>query len=324
MQILIKGVNIIAKKNNILTKISYLYYIDNYSQREIARQLNLSRSKVSRLLQEARDKGIVKIEIQSAETRNFELEKQLKEIYGLEEVIVVSSYSNKEENLLKSIGKAAANYLVHAAKDGMTIAFSMGKTLSNVADHVETQSNIDCKIVPITGGIGHVSPEIHANEICRRVAEGLGGVLYPLYAPAIVADKQIKELLTNDPMIQKVFHIATNADITFVSVGNVTSSTFVRIGSITQEEANDLERLGVVGDIASRFINQNGEILDLDIHQRVVGPDFIKIRENSKVVLVAGTKEKAKVILAALKGNFADILITDESAAYPLIENAYL
>lgn len=312
------------KKTDVLTKVSYLYYIDNFSQQEIAQQLNLSRSKVSRLLQEARDKGIVKISIKASKTRSFELEQKVKELYGLEDTIVVSTLSMREENILKAIGKAAANFLVQHAKDNMTIAFSMGKTLSHVADHVETDKKINCHIVPITGGIGHVNPEVHANEICRRVAEGLGGISYPLYAPAIVANPSIKEAIVEDPMIQKVFRKSLDAKLTFVSVGNVTRSTFVRIGSISQEEANELKRMGAVGDIASKFINQDGEILDLDIHQRVVGPDFQQIRKNSKVVLVAGTKNKAEVIHASLKGKCADILITDEAAAYELIENAYV
>ena len=312
------------KKTDILTQISYLYYIDNFSQQEIAQKLNLSRSKVSRLLQEARDKGIVEIHIKSSESRSFDLEKKVKDIYDLEDTIVVSTFSMREENILKAIGKAAANFLIQYAKDQMTIAFSMGKTLRYVADHVETNKKIDCHIVPITGGIGHVNPEVHANEICRRVAEGLGGISYPLYAPAIVANPSLKEAIVEDPMIQKVFRKSLDAEWTFVSVGNVTASTFVRIGSISQDEANELKRMGAVGDIASKFINKDGEILDLDIHRRVVGPDFHQIRKKSKVVLVAGTKKKAEVIQASLKGKCADILITDEEVAYELIENAYL
>lgn len=312
------------KRQDLLTKISYLYYIDNFSQQEIAHQLDLSRSKVSRLLQEARDKGIVKIEIQSTDNRRFELEQKLKEIYRLDDAIVVTSYSMKEENQLKSIGKAAASFLVQSASEQITIAFSMGRTLRNVANHVETDRKINCHIVPITGGIGHVNPEVHANEICRRVAEGLGGVSYPLYAPAIVANQNLKDAILEDPMIQKTFDMALNAKITFVSVGNVIFSTFVRIGSITKEEANELKKAGVVGDIASRFINKDGEFLDLDIHRRVVGPDFHQILKNSKVVLVAGTQKKTEVIHAALKGNCADVLITDEEVASKLIDNAYI
>lgn len=229
----------------------------------------------------------------------------------------------REENIVKSIGQAAANFLVQHATNHMTIAFSMGKTLSQVANHVETDATIDCHIVPITGGMGDVNPEIHANEICRRVAKGLGGTSYPLYAPAIVANPSLKEAIVEDPMIQKVFRKSLDAQLTFVSVGNVTASTFVRIGSISQDEANELKRMGAVGDIASMFINKDGEILDLDIHRRVVGPNFQQIRKNSTVVLVAGTKKKAEVIHASLKGKCADILITDEEVASELIENAY-
>lgn len=76
----------------------------------------------------------------------------------------------------------------------------------------------------------------------------------------------------------------------------------------------------MVGDVASWFINANGHVLDVEIHDRVVGPNFAEIREKSKVVLVAGTDLKRDVIAAALRGKLADALITDENVAKYLID----
>jgi deoxyribonucleoside regulator len=306
-------------KGGLLTKISYMYYIDNLSQQEIAIRLDLSRAKVSRMIQEARDRGIVEIKINPASSRCYDLERLLKDKYGISESIVMPLFSTKEQNIIKALGKYGAEYLVQNTKEGMTLGFSMGRTLSEVANAIHTPSKIACNIVPITGGLGQVSPEIHANDICRRIAEGLGGTAFSLYTPAIVSKKELKEAIIEDPMILHVFENAIHADITVVGVGNVSSSTFIEIGSISEEEARQLKSHGVIGDIASWFFDANGTILDLEIHKRVVGPDFREIRKRSKIVLVAGGESKGNVVAAALRGKLVDTLITDESVANYLI-----
>ncbi|MEW9672116.1 sugar-binding transcriptional regulator [Ammoniphilus sp. 3BR4] len=309
-------------RDGLLTKVAYMYYIDNLSQQEIATQLDLSRAKVSRMIQEAKDRGIVEIKIHPAHSRCYELERILKGKYGISEALVAPVYSTKEESILKSLGKLGAEYIYQNVKEGMTIGCSMGRTLSQLANAFQSKVKVACNVVPISGGLGNINPEIHANEICRRLAESLGGTVFPLYAPAIVSSEEIKDAIMQDSMIEQVLEKATNADITIVSVGVVSSSTFLDIGSITEQEAMQLEREGVVGDIASWFFGATGEILDLDFHKRVVGPNFYEIRNGSKVILVAGTQSKRDVIAAALRGKLVDTLITDENVAKYLIELA--
>ncbi|MFZ7945932.1 sugar-binding transcriptional regulator [Neobacillus sp. 19] len=304
----------------LVTKVAYMYYIDNLPQSKIASLLNISNSTVSRLIQTARDRGIVKIEIQTLNTRCYSLEKLLKEKFHIEEAIVVPSYSAIEENILKVLGEAGMNYLKQNIQEGMTVAFSMGKTLSEVANCLEVDEKVDCNIVPITGGLGQVKSELHSNDICRRIADKFGGTAYPLYAPAIVGNEELKNAIITDPMIQSVFKMGLNADITVVGVGNVTDSTFIDLGIISKEEAKIMENDGVIGDIGSWFFDKKGNILNLDIHKRVVGPDFSKLSEQSKVVLISGTNEKKEVIKAALQGNWVDVLITCENVAQYLLE----
>lgn len=307
--------------NEIVTQVAYMYYIDNLPQTEISSILGISRPTVSRLLQTARDKGIVKIEIDSPNIRCFAAEKLLKEKYPIEEAIVVPIHSSKEENILSELGKAGMQFLKRNIKAGMTVAVAMGKTLSEVANHLEEVEKKACNIVPLTGGLGQVSPELHSNDICRRMAEKIGGTAFPFYAPAIVYSEEIKEALTGDPMIQQVLEMARNADMTIAGVGNVSNSTFIDLGIISKEESEEMKKYGVVGDIGSWFFDDKGNILDLELHKRVMGPDFRKVRENSKVVLVAGTEAKQEVIKSVLSGKLADVLITDEKVADFLIHH---
>ena len=51
-------------RTTLLTQVALLYYEEGLTQREIARRLSISRSKISRLLTEARNEGIVEIKVE--------------------------------------------------------------------------------------------------------------------------------------------------------------------------------------------------------------------------------------------------------------------
>lgn len=302
-----------------------MYYIDNISQQMIANELNLSKSKVSRLLQESRDRGIVEIRVNTELSRNYELERRVKELYGISDTVIVPNYSTKKESITKLLGKAAADYLTSSLKEGMSIGLGSGKTLSEVANHIYALEKTNCEVIPLVGGIGDVASDVHANDICRRVAEKLGGRSHQLYAPAIVSKKSLKQEMMADPMIQNTFAKMADTDINMVSAGHVTDSTFVHIETIKKEESIEMANYGVVGDISSWFINKNGELVDLEINDRVIGHNFFDTRRKTKRsidVLVAGTSIKRDVIAAILRGKLVDVLITDEEVARYLIEIA--
>ncbi len=44
-------------------RVAKLYYVDEFKQEKIARKLNISKYKVSRVLKKAKEEGVVKIEV---------------------------------------------------------------------------------------------------------------------------------------------------------------------------------------------------------------------------------------------------------------------
>jgi len=76
-----------------LVEISRLYYETNLTQAEIAKRMNISRPAVSKLLSEARIRGIVTIEIKSPLMSDELLLRDLSEVYDLQGGLVVPSGS---------------------------------------------------------------------------------------------------------------------------------------------------------------------------------------------------------------------------------------
>ena len=78
-------------KLSLLAEIAGYYYERGMTQNEIADRLCISRTRVSRLLKEAQDKGIVSFSINYHYERHYILEDHLKSRYPLKEVRILNN-----------------------------------------------------------------------------------------------------------------------------------------------------------------------------------------------------------------------------------------
>jgi len=73
----------------LLVKASELYYYSRMSQAEIGRVLGVSAPTVSRILQEAMERGVIEVRIRDTLTRTADAEEELKKKFGLLDAVVV-------------------------------------------------------------------------------------------------------------------------------------------------------------------------------------------------------------------------------------------
>jgi DNA-binding transcriptional regulator LsrR (DeoR family) len=71
-----------------LAHAARLYFIDGMSQKEVADEMQTTRSNVSRMLTAAKERGVVQIRIMIG--RDHELERELMDRFGLAEALVAS------------------------------------------------------------------------------------------------------------------------------------------------------------------------------------------------------------------------------------------
>ena len=160
-----------ASDLRLLTKVSRMYYDDGMKQDEIVARLHLSRSKVSRLLQQARDEGIVKTVVVSPPGIYSELESRLEAKYYIQEAVVAEVRdSETPEVLSRELGAAAAGYLLRVISDTEVIGISWGYTISGMVSALETRAFPEVQVVQMTGGIGKPESETYATELCHRMA----------------------------------------------------------------------------------------------------------------------------------------------------------
>ena len=307
------------EKNKLLSKISRLYYIGNLTQQEIADKLNISRTKVSRYLDKAREEKIVEIKINSPCENYEELEYVIEKRYKINECIVVPTYENREE-ILKEIAKELGNIFERILNDGDYLGIGWGTSLKSVADYLDIDRKTHIKVVPIIGGLGKVGTGIHTNSVARAVADKLGGISYMIHCPAVMDSKEAKEIIENDSNTKEIIEMSDKINVAMVGMGDISpESTLVKTGNFSIEEFDYLSSLGVAGGINLTFINEDGEHVISKMDDRIIRISTDKIKKIKNVIGVGFGDRKVKVIIGALRGKFINILLTDEKTAKKII-----
>ncbi|WP_244269854.1 sugar-binding transcriptional regulator [Caldanaerovirga acetigignens] len=304
----------ISRDSRLLVKIAHMYYSENKTQQEIADKLGISRPSVSRLLQKAREEGVVEIKI-NYEGGFAKLEDILEKRFGLKEAIVTPY--DEGERLKKLLAEAAADFLLRNLRDKNLVGISWGTVLCHVPEFIKNAPKLDVTFVPMVGGVGQSRMDIHSNQIVMNLAKRFGGKWLLLHAPAMVESVEVKNTLLSDRNISKVLETASKVDIALISIGSPfdPNATMLETGYFTKKELDLLRNAGACGDMCSRFYDEDGKPCCPELNDRVIAVTLEDIKRIPIVVGIAGGKSKMKAVLAALRGGYMKVLITDEKTA---------
>lgn len=305
----------------LLGKVSKLYYEQNLTQQEISERLRLSRPKVSRLLQQAHKEGIVQITVMSPPGSYADLEQQLEEKYGLQEVVVIDvDGSAPQDAVSRQIGIAAADYLQQTIQDGDVIGIFWGVTLNSMVNAMQRCDTCNVHVVQMVGGLGPPEAEEHATGLCRRMAQLLNGKLTLLPAPGLVDNARVKEVLLSDSYVRNAFQMFSRISVAFLGIGAPSPTSWImRNDVLTAEELAQLRAAGAVGETALRFFDAQGQPVDAALNDRILGITLDELKQIDRVVGMVGGPEKVDVVRAALRGHLIDVLITDYLSARRLL-----
>jgi DNA-binding transcriptional regulator LsrR (DeoR family) len=306
----------------LIVKICKQYFEDELTQQEIADTLRISRSTVSRILSKARDEQIVHISIEVPAGLFPELERALEHKFDLVEAVVVETFNyDSPFGVARELGEVAASYLERTIRPHDIIGFAWGTTMKSLVDNLRSKTVPDVQVVQLNGGLTPHMTDLHATALTRDMAARLGGECYILQAPGVVDDPHTQQMLMADPQVTQVFELAAQANLAFIGIGNISAeSLWGRAGLLTEEVTSELKSLGAVGDVMSRYFDEDGVLVNSSLCRRVVGLPIEKLRPIPRRVGVAGGKNKFEAILAALRGKYVNILITDHLTAQKLVD----
>jgi len=310
-------------KEDLITRIAWLYYKEKLTQQDISARVNISRQKVQRFLEKARDLEIVRFQIKNPCANLLSIESELIEKYSLKDSVVVPYLSDGDSLLRRSFAKAGASYLerIISQHNNSIVGLGWGNTTAYLADYFDSLP-IKTK-VEVVSLIGNLMTNVAMNPyiIAEKIANKLDAPFYNIWAPAITQSKERAEIFKSEPWINCVLQKASKANIILFSVGEVSpSASLFKMGYLSSDELKRLREKGAVGDILSRFFNAQGDLVDDEIHERVISVPIDKLRDTDKIVIgIAGGPLKLNAIQGALNGKYINVLITDEETAQKLL-----
>lgn len=311
-------------QNRLLSKISSMYYDQSLNQQQIANRLHLSRPKVSRLLKQAREKGIVRISVVSPNDSFMEWEKSLEKRYGLKEAMIIDTDSRISDQALKrELGSAAASYLHRTITKGDVIGVSWGTTLQAMIDAMPENKVDNIHVVQALGGVGPPEAKAHATDISRRLSQLLSSRLTLLPAPGIVGSIEAKKILLSDRQVNGALSLFSQINTLCVGLGALKTNPVLDHGNhkLSPRVLEEILHSKAVGDIALRFFDIEGNEVDSSLKDLVIGISMEEMKEVDTVVGIAGGPLKTDVIRGALEGGLIDVLITDHKTVKSLLSD---
>ncbi len=311
------------QREQLMIQVAKRYYQLDMTMSDIADELGLTRWQASRLLTDARDIGVVRIEIVPHAPRLPALESRLQRAFGLKEAVIVPGGDGDDDALvLDGVARAAGQFLAGLGKLP-AIGVSWGRTMTAVARRLPPFWNAGVEVVLLNGAMNIRSAGPQTNNVADLFARAGQGTATLLPVPAIFGHAATRAALEGDPTIAAVLELGRKVPVICFGIGALTpDSVLIQSGFVSPAEAESLKTRGVVGDILSRFIDANGNIVDHDLDQRTIGASLDSCRGRNLAIGVAAGVHKTPSVLACLRAKYINALITDEMTARSLLEDA--
>lgn len=293
---------------------AWLYYEEGMTQSDIAATMGLSRPTVITYLSEARERGIVNISIAVDRLRSLSLAQQMVDHFGLRDCLVVPTEGG-ERSLIDRLGDAGARTLGWHLRPAQTVGIAWGRTMLAVADAVPPQHLADLRVVQATGGTTAAIPYT-PEAVATRLSEALSAQVVPISAPCIVSQPQVRDLLLQEPVLREQMQSLSELDMIVLGVSSLRPNSTIHTSGFF---ANALEQhdhyRDAVGSLVGRFIDAHGTPVIGPLDGRTIGLPLEALRQVRTRIGVSGGFDKVPALLAALRGGYINVLVTDADTA---------
>jgi deoxyribonucleoside regulator len=317
-----------VKDNNLfqeelIIKVSWLYYFGNLTQQEIAKKLNLSRSKVGRLLRKALSEGIIEIKFTpTIQSYHPSLESEFENRFNLREALITNS-SDDPAQLLNNLGRAGARYLDRILGDDFILGIGMGTNISAILPHLVPRDSSNGTIITLSGGFSQAGFDTSLYNVSWPMADKFNAGLEQMLCPLIVETEQARNAILSDSNLMAQLERARNCDMALVSIGPINfDMNLYKLGYIARDDVQALIDSRAVGEVLSSFYDQEGRLLDTELNHRSIGLEITDLEKIPTTVAISGGLDKAEAIFGALNNGFLDVLITDINTAEMVLKIA--
>lgn len=307
----------------LVVRAARLYYEQGRSQTEVAQELGLSRSNVSRILTQARERGIVEISIHDPDgppRHHPAVEAALGARYSLREAHVVSAARTPG---LEAVARQASALITERAAQVRSIGLSWGQTVQRVVEQLEpVRLRPAPRVLPLVGGHSTLDQFESGESVLRVMASRFGARAEMLYAPAVLEAATTVSTLRRESSIASVLEAAAQVELALVGMGSMgmhSSPHIVEQMGLSEQEHAAFLAQEPVGDVCGRFVDAHGVPVGAPTDQRVLAVTFSELLRIPEVVGVAAGAEKAPGVAGVLRSGTVDTAVVDVDLARELL-----
>ena len=302
-----------------LVEVAHLYYISDFTQEKIASRMRVSRSKVSRMLKEARARGLVEIRIRSSLITASELQERLQSELGLRECLVLAAPDSTDG--AERVGALAGHYLQENIVDGSIVGVGWSSAVYSTVSSEILEEKKDVTVAQLMGSVGDTIIELNGVYITGRLADALGAHAQYMQAPMIVTDAAVRDGLIRDQYINRTLTVSRRANIMLVGIGAVNENIGqYRAGYLDDSELEHIRERGAVGEVCGSYFSREGDIVPLELNERMIGLGSEDLLDIPLRVGVSWGIQKVLANIGAARSGLVNVLITDETTAREMLD----
>lgn len=301
-------------EESLMVKAAWYYYFENMTQQAIAERLSISRMRVIKLLETARQTGVIQFRLRSDGVGVMEQSQRLMDQYHLKDVFLIPEVSSGEAHPNESIARAGAMYIADRLGDNACVSVGYGDTISRTLNHLATMVQNPVMCISLTGGVSNYLPNTRSNVFNAK--------LYLMPAPLLASSAEMASAMREEKSVSEIIRMSDLSSFTLVGIGALgENATIFHSGLLGPTDMFYLKMNHAVGDVLGHFIDQAGNLIHTPIEDRLISTPLDKLKKTSNVIGLAAGQEKIEAIRAVLRGGYLDILITDEATANLLLKD---
>lgn len=310
----------IDPEEQLLVRLAWACEIEGMTQAEAADRFGVTRLRVNKALSEARQRGVIRVSIDSVYASAAELEWRLVDRFQLTAAVVAPRPASPA-SVTPLVAAGLGGHLSRVLQDLELTRFGMswGNTLNLATRFMQPINRPDLEIVSVMGGVTRGS-DVNSYEITTRLADLCNAEHSFFTAPIFADSREMREMLMGQEALVDVLGKIRSCQAVALATSDLDQSWLVSDAMPRGVDVAELVAMGAVGDLIGYVLNAEGELLNHEINDRVIGVSLDDLAAIPNVILAAGGAHKTRIMRAALRRGLVNTLVTDEDTAAALLE----
>ncbi|MFW0179457.1 sugar-binding transcriptional regulator [Rothia sp. P7208] len=307
------------ERHDTAYEAAYLYYMENLTMEQIAQHLYTSRATVSRLLKTARDTGIVQIRLNENSKPQTDLAQRLGDKYRVRVHLVKTSKEQSAISRMEKVAKRGAILVDSCVEEGTSLGVAWGSTVTELAKHLPYRPLKDVVVVQLNGaGNARHTGIPYSGSILGQITAAYDAQMVHFPVPAFFDHSETKEAMWRERSIMGVLATQRKADVAVFGIGafgGAIPSHVYNGGYFDAQEQRELRASGVVGDMCTVLLREDGSYQDLAVNQRATGPTATELARIRRRIAVVSGNHRVFALRGALRtGAITDVVIDTQLA----------